>query len=418
VSALKVRLYVRIRRPDGRYEFVEPAWNRNRSLRSGYAEVAGKHEHHPEGIYYLRYMRGSKRVRQSVGSQADVATAALRNVELNLKARALGRTVSDESSVSSFPSVTPMCNSLAEAIVDYAREIRQFRSPKTAGECERILARFAQRHPGKLFADITRKDLIGHMAHLKAEGLGDRTIFNHITRVNALLRANGAEKLLRRTDWPRYDEQEVTAYTTEQLASLFQAASLEERELFEFFLGTGFREQEVMYMTWANVDFTTKVISIWSKPEMGFRVKDKEERSVPVPDSLIYSLEARKRQKDSTLIFPTKQNNPDGHFLRRLKSLAYRAGLNCAECVSKNGKHCRTSPVCSRWGLHKFRKTYATMHSEAGVSAPTIQRWLGHSDLATTLRYLAIADMRSERTRSQVNATFAGLAIGGASHPL
>jgi integrase/recombinase XerD len=70
-----------------------------------------------------------------------------------------------------------------------------------------------------------------------------------------------------------------------------------------------------------------------------------------------------------------------------------------------------------RWGLHKFRKTYATMHSEAGVSAPTIQRWLGHSELPTTLRYLARAEMRSERTRSQGNATFAGLAIGGASNP-
>ena len=29
------------------------------------------------------------------------------------------------------------------------------------------------------------------------------------------------------------------------------------------------------------------------------------------------------------------------------------------------------------WGLHNFgRKTFATMHSEAGVSPPTIQRWL------------------------------------------
>jgi integrase len=52
------------------------------------------------------------------------------------------------------------------------------------------------------------------------------------------------------------------------------------------------------------------------------------------------------------------------------------------------------------------------MHAEAGVPAPTIQRWLGHSDLATTLRYLAIADVRSEWTRSQVNATFARLNTG------
>ncbi|MCU1314407.1 MAG: integrase family protein [Acidobacteriaceae bacterium] len=47
------------------------------------------------------------------------------------------------------------------------------------------------------------------------------------------------------------------------------------------------------------------------------------------------------------------------------------------------------------------------MHHEAGVSARTIQRWLRHSSLDTTLRYLAGSDDQSERTRSVVNSTFA-----------
>jgi integrase/recombinase XerD len=49
------------------------------------------------------------------------------------------------------------------------------------------------------------------------------------------------------------------------------------------------------------------------------------------------------------------------------------------------------------------------MHHEAGVSVCTIQRWLGHSSLDTTLRYLAGSDDASERTRERVNSTFAGL---------
>jgi integrase len=49
------------------------------------------------------------------------------------------------------------------------------------------------------------------------------------------------------------------------------------------------------------------------------------------------------------------------------------------------------------------------------VPAPTIQRWLGHASLSTTLRYLAAANLRSERTRSQVNTSFAALGIGGAA---
>jgi hypothetical protein len=49
------------------------------------------------------------------------------------------------------------------------------------------------------------------------------------------------------------------------------------------------------------------------------------------------------------------------------------------------------------------------MHHEAGVSARTIQRWLRHASLETTLRYLAGGDDKSERTRNLVNSTFAGL---------
>jgi integrase len=74
--------------------------------------------------------------------------------------------------------------------------------------------------------------------------------------------------------------------------------------------------------------------------------------------------------------------------LRRLKELAKRAGVG-GEVI-----------------LHKFRKTYATLQHRAGVDARTIQKRLGHSDLATTLAYLEGEESRSERSRQQVNGTF------------
>src|ERR1019366_2819220 len=92
MKAPKVRLYIRVRQSDGRYSYLDPAWNRNRALRAGYALVAGQPEHHPEGVYYLRFLQGSKRVWQSVGPQPDRAQAALRNTEHDLDSIALGRT--------------------------------------------------------------------------------------------------------------------------------------------------------------------------------------------------------------------------------------------------------------------------------------------------------------------------------------
>jgi integrase/recombinase XerD len=73
-----------------------------------------------------------------------------------------------------------------------------------------------------------------------------------------------------------------------------------------------------------------------------------------------------------------------------LKEVAERAGVNPDEC-----------------GVHKFRKTYATLQHENGVSARTIQNRLGHSSLETTLAYLEAASVRSVETRQVIDDTFA-----------
>jgi integrase/recombinase XerD len=409
----KVRLYIRVRRPDGHHAYQDPVWNRNGNLRAGYALVGGLPEMHPEGVYYLRFLRGEKRVWRAVGPDADAAVVAVLNLKHDLQAVSLGRSPlsSNESPIPGAPGAL----SLDTAIDTYVSQLRLFRAPKTVREAKRILELFGAQLPGITIQAVTREVLLRHMEFLQGRGLGLRTISNHIVRIGAVLRKHKVIDLLEADDKPHYDKPEVVAYNSEELATLFAAATPEERILFQFFLGTGFREQEVMFCTWRNVDFTGKVITVKSKPDLGFRVKDKQERSVPVPDSLIESLKKRKKGSTSMLVFPGTDGKPNGHFLRVLKSLARRADLNCGECVSKNGESCATRPTCGEWGLHKFRKTFATMHSEAGVPAPTIQRWLGHSSLSTTLRYLAAADLRSERTRTQVNASFAALGIGGAA---
>ena len=375
----------------------------------------------PRDIYYLRFLSGKKRVWQAVGSDGDAALVALRNKEHDLQAVGLGRIAPGVVPANQSASAT----SLENAIKGYLSEIRRFRMPKTIAACERILGVFQGRFPDRSLDSITRDDLVDHMAALREEGLGPRTVYNHLMRVKSFLRSRGIVGLLQKEDIPPYDEPEVEAYDPDQLDALFAAANAEERLLFQFFLVTGFRDQEVMFCTWKNVDFKGKVIMVRSKPELGFRPKDKEERSVPVPDSLITLLAARKKQSVSPFVFPGPNGKPNGHFLRILQQLAFRAELNCGECNSKprktkDGKpkpvkSCKTHAMCGDWGLHKFRKTFATMHNEALVPVTTIQRWLGHSDLATTLRYLAIADLRSERTRNQVNATFAGLRGGDLS---
>ena len=128
----------------------------------------------------------------------------------------------------------------------------------------------------------------------------------------------------------------------------------------------------------ARPNFSDKTFTGHSKRNRGCGPKDKEERTIPLPDTLVAARRHRKaKQRGSLYLFSNALGRPNGHFLRVLKKLALRAGLNCGECVSKKGLSCKEHPVCDSRSLHKFRRTFATIHHESGVSARTLQAWLG-----------------------------------------
>jgi integrase/recombinase XerD len=55
--------------------------------------------------------------------------------------------------------------------------------------------------------------------------------------------------------------------------------------------------------------------------------------------------------------------------------------------------------------LHKFRATFGNRCRWAGVDLRTVQQWLGHSDMESTMRYLKPS--RSQQVREKVNEIFA-----------
>jgi integrase/recombinase XerD len=98
-----------------------------------------------------------------------------------------------------------------------------------------------------------------------------------------------------------------------------------------------------------------------------------KEREIPIPAKLAKSLKEWKAKAEKTcgLVFPTAGCNPNLDFLDCLKAVAERAKLDEDHV----------------W-LHKFRATFATRCLWAGVDLLTVQQWLGHSDMESTMRYL------------------------------
>jgi Phage integrase family len=71
-----------------------------------------------------------------------------------------------------------------------------------------------------------------------------------------------------------------------------------------------------------------------------------------------------------------------------VKRVARRANLNCEQCVTKHGNKCAEGPHCQNFFLHKFRHTFATEHLRHGVDIRTLQMWMGHRDIKSTMVYL------------------------------
>ena len=102
-----------------------------------------------------------------------------------------------------------------------------------------------------------------------------------------------------------------------------------------------------MYATWHDVDFYNKMIKVAEKFDLGFSSKDKEEGSIPIPDSLIALLHFRRlRYAYTRFIFPLPDGKPNGHMLHTLQRLAFRSGLNCGGCYNRAGQCCKNNAMC------------------------------------------------------------------------
>ncbi len=194
------------------------------------------------------------------------------------------------------------------------------------------------------------------------------------------------------------------------LQKLFKHCSAEQRVLFRFFRGSAGREREVAFTAWPNLDLKNGLWHVRAKRELGFKPKDYEERTVPIPDWLVEDLKIwRKSHGRRYLVFPHSGGNPEGHMLRTVKQIALEAKLNCGHCTNRRGLSCKRHPVCYRWYLHKFRATAATTWLQNDIDIRTVQTWLGHSDMESTLRYLKAASARQPIIREKVNAAFADM---------
>ena len=156
--------------------------------------------------------------------------------------------------------------------------------------------------------------------------------------------------------------------------------------LAKFLLFTGCRRGEALALTPQDIDFENKTVSVnktveWlgNKPQIKTQPKTAAgNRDIPLPDILISELLKRKKQK---YIFQNQKGElfDNSQVTREWNNLKKEAEINCTP--------------------HQLRHSYATMLFDAGIDVKTAQRWLGHTDIKTTLdTYTHLSESRQTQS--------------------
>ena len=403
------------RRVNGKWQFV-PIVKANGKPDPRLVLVGGEPTSYKGGgNFFLDWREGGRngrRLRKSVGNSPRAA--------LDEWYRATGIT-NGSLEPEPEPSTEETLKSLSvnDAIEQYLKTVKATKGAAThQAYCTDL--NWAKKHLSRsIVARIDRTDLINIFASGREAGLNQKTINKRVTVMLQMIRHAGHDVKLRKGDWPKTVDKQIEVYTPDELRRFFAACTDEERLLFQTFLLSGFRDEEVSHLAWRDVHYSIGKLSVSAKPQLGFTPKSYEVRGVEVPSGLLAAFKKRQKMSKSDLVFPapphpTRPNyggdGVDAHMLDTCKEIAFRAGLNCGRCegtytvkrsaTKKEKLHysCRTHPRCSNWYLHKWRHTFASnMLPVLGLKK--LQLVLGHKDIATTQKYLHLVNEEEVRTK-------------------
>jgi integrase len=367
---------------------------RNGRIKHGYVKVQGVEHHFPNGHYELRCYQGSKPAYKNIGNDSsEVLNERDKEAQLLVArdaAKAGGAVLVEETGRI---SLAKHADKFVKAAAD--------RGAAVASNAYRLAIKEFLDDCGKTYADqVTKEDVTGHHLALKKRGASARTVHNRHMAVKAFLLDCGVDVKTIGKRAPKYDKTLPEIYETEDIKGFFAAIAGDDYHtlIFDLFLKTGLREQEGMFLEWDDISFPSKTLTIHSKPALGFRIKDKEERSVPIPNDLLKRLKQYKADHPKKhFVLGNGKDKPHTKLLRLLKELVRDAGLNCGRCET-----CKGREECERWFLHKFRATYITTLLRNGMDLRTVMKLSGHSDLASVMRYLRPQD--DSHTQSKINS--------------
>lgn len=207
---------------------------------------------------------------------------------------------------------------------------------------------------------------------------------------NGIIRVNPVKKSVK---CPKKEKRDARVLTLDEQARFLEVAKKSVNyNHFLFILQTGVRSSELRGLRWGDIDFENRVIHIRRNAVYNSRtnkfiigeLKTKSgERDIPMTEIAYKLLIDIKKSRSKVLgiefadhVFLNKNGKltTGGSYDKCLKSICDRAGIR-------------------KIGMHTLRHSFATRCIEAGMKPKTLQKILGHTNIAMTMDlYVHVTD--------------------------
>ena len=258
---------------------------------------------------------------------------------------------------------------LDEFVQEYFAYYRANRRPKSVQRYETAYHRLQPAFGNQRLSDIHPLAIERYKRQRKQDGVTEVTINRELAFLKNLFTkaiewGKATENPVKKVRLFRENNARTRCLTDDEEHRLFGCCGLQLKPLVLTALHTGFRASELRSLTWDDVNFARRVLTVKAA-----YCKNGEARSVPMNALLTATLTAVKLQMaDTTQVFCNRHGSP---------YRSYRTAFE--QAVRKAGIHDFT--------FHDLRHTFASRLVMAGVDLPTVKELLGHRNITMTLRY-------------------------------
>jgi integrase len=154
----------------------------------------------------------------------------------------------------------------------------------------------------------------------------------------------------------------------------------------------GLRRAELLHLRWDEVDWVREQITVKSRTE--WHTKNYKSRTLPMNDTLIEALRRVPRRLGCQLVFPS----PQGKVYQNIDHVSYALDRAATQAGIPEG----------HVTFHQLRHCFCSHAQMQGVSPRTVQQWMGHKDLKTTLRYSHVSPVHEKAAMKALRYDDAG----------